>query len=161
MDRIIRCSACGEPVDDADGFCEACGAQIASAAVSSGADGCVPRCPVCSADSVTQPAQVSADGYCESCGRKVPSVRDHVELDVGLVAGVTDRGLRHSRNEDAMALASTLSAGGPAAVAVVCDGVSSAPRADEASLTAVRAAVRVLLAAVREGGDPAAASRAA
>jgi serine/threonine protein phosphatase PrpC len=84
-----------------------------------------------------------------------------VELDVGLTAGVTDRGLRHSRNEDAMALASTMSTRGPAAVAVVCDGVSSAPRADEASLTAVRAAVRVLLAGVRAGDDPATASAAA
>jgi serine/threonine protein phosphatase PrpC len=66
-----------------------------------------------------------------------------VELDVGLAAGVTDRGLRHTRNEDAMALAATMSPDGPAAVAVVCDGVSSAPRADEASLTAcVRAKIR-------------------
>jgi len=158
---IIRCSACGEPVDDADGFCEACGAQVAAAAVSSGADGGVPRCPVCSADSAAQPAQVTADGYCESCGRKVPAARDHVELDVGLVAGVTDRGLRHSRNEDAMALAAPQGPGGLTALAVVCDGVSSAPRADEASLTAVRAAARVLVAAVHEGGDLVAASEAA
>ena len=74
---------------------------------------------------------------------------------------MTDRGLRHSRNEDAMALAGVVGPSGPAAVAVVCDGVSSAPRADEASLVAVRAAVRVLLAAVRSGDDPAAASAAA
>jgi serine/threonine protein phosphatase PrpC len=156
-----HCPSCGQPFDPADGFCEACGAPVVPAAVSSDTDGSVLECPVCSADSSVEPASISAEGYCESCGRKVPSVRDHVELDVGLAAGVTDRGLRHSRNEDAMALAGTLSARGPAAVAVVCDGVSSAPRADEASLTAVRAAVRVLLAAVRAGDDPAAASRAA
>ena len=156
-----HCPSCGQPFDPADGFCEACGAPVVPAAVSSDTDGSVLECPVCSADSSVEPASISAEGYCESCGRKVPSVRDHVELDVGLAAGVTDRGLRHSRNEDAMALASTMSTRGPAAVAVVCDGVSSAPRADEASLTAVRAAVRVLLAAVRAGDDPAAASRAA
>ena len=28
--------------------------------------------------------------------------RDHMEEDLGQVAGVSDRGLRHSRNEDAM-----------------------------------------------------------
>jgi len=156
-----HCPSCGQPFDPADGFCEACGAPVVPAAVSSDTGGSAPECPVCSADSSAAPARISAEGYCESCGRKIPSVRDHVELDVGLAAGVTDRGLRHSRNEDAMALAGTLGARGPLAVAVVCDGVSSAPRADEASLTAVRAAVRVLLAAVREGGDPAAASRAA
>ena len=82
-----RCSSCGAPVDAADGFCEACGSQVAAAAVSSGADGSVPRCPDCSADSTARPAQISAEGYCENCGRKVPTARDHVELDVGLVAG--------------------------------------------------------------------------
>jgi serine/threonine protein phosphatase PrpC len=156
-----HCPSCGQPFDPADGFCEVCGTPVVPAAVSSDADGGVLECPVCSADISAAPARISAEGYCESCGRKVPSVRDHVELDVGLAAGVTDRGLRHSRNEDAMALAGTLGARGPAAVAVVCDGVSSAPRADEASLTAVRASVRVLLAGVRAGDDPAAASRAA
>lgn len=156
-----RCSSCGEPVDAADGFCEACGSQVAAAAVSSGADGGVPRCPACSADPAVSQAPVSADGYCENCGRKVPTARDHVELDVGLAAGVTDRGLRHSRNEDAMALAAPRGAAGPVALAVVCDGVSSAPRADEASLTAVQAAARVLVPAIRAGEDLASASAAA
>src|ERR1051325_7372104 len=127
-----RCPSCGQPFDEVDGFCETCGTPVAPAAVSSDMTGAALECPVCSADSSAEPARISAEGYCESCGRKVPSVRDHVELDVGLAAGVTDRGLRHSRNEDAMALAATLGPAGPAAVAVVCDGVSSAPRADEA-----------------------------
>jgi hypothetical protein len=128
-----RCPSCGQPFDAADGFCEACGLALVPAAVSPGAEAGVLECLVCSADGSAAPAGVSADGYCESCGRKVPTVRDHVELDVGVAAGVTDRGLRHSRNEDAMALAGVVGPGGPAAVTVVCDGVSSAPRADEAS----------------------------
>jgi serine/threonine protein phosphatase PrpC len=70
-----------------------------------------------------------------------------------MVAGVTDRGLRHSRNEDALALATADTAAGPAVVAVVCDGVSTSARPDEASLAAARAAARVLLAAVRTGDD--------
>jgi serine/threonine protein phosphatase PrpC len=69
------------------------------------------------------------------------------------VAGVTDRGLRHHRNEDAMALATADTAAGPAVVAVVCDGVSSSAHPDEASLAAARAAAGVLLAAVRTGRD--------
>src|SRR5262249_58000671 len=102
-----------------------------------------------------------ADGYCESCGRKVPSSRNHLELDLGPVAGVTDKGLRHARNEDAMALATAESASGPAVLAVVCDGGSSSRRPDEASLAAVHAAIRVALAGVRGrqglGGDAQAA----
>jgi serine/threonine protein phosphatase PrpC len=77
------------------------------------------------------------------------------------VAGVTDRGLRHHRNEDAMAIATADTEAGQAVVAVVCDGVSTSPRPDEASLAAVRAATRVLLSAVRTGEDPSAASAAA
>lgn len=154
------CPACGEPVGPDDGFCEACGAELAPAAVSSGAAGGALECPACAADGRAQ-AGISPEGYCEFCGRKVPSGRDREELSVGLAAGVTDRGLRHARNEDAMALAATRVAGGPVGLAVVCDGVSSAPRPDEASLCAVRAAAGSLLAAVRAGDDPAAASAAA
>jgi serine/threonine protein phosphatase PrpC len=88
----------------------------------------------------------------------VPSGRDHSELDLGLLAGVTDRGLRHPRNEDAMALAATDTPGGSVAIAVVCDGVSTSPRADEASLAAAQAAVRALLTSVRRGEDRAEAS---
>ncbi len=91
----------------------------------------------------------------------LPSSRDHAEVDLGNAAGVSDRGLRHHRNEDAMALACEVTADGPVVVAVVCDGVSSSPRPDEASDVAAQAALPVLLVAVREGGDLIEASRAA
>jgi serine/threonine protein phosphatase PrpC len=110
-----------------------------------------PACPSCGR------AVASPDDVCQAC----LAGRDHAELDLGTLAGVTDRGLRHHRNEDAMALAVAELAGGPAAVAVVCDGVSSSRRPDEASLAAAQAAVRVLLAGVRTGGDLAEASREA
>ena len=104
---------------------------------------------------------ISAEGYCESCGRKVPSGRDHVEISLELLAGVTDRGLRHPRNEDAMAMAASQTPDGPVAVAVVCDGVSSSPNPEDASLTGAQAAVRMLLSSIRRGDDPDEASRAA
>ena len=87
--------------------------------------------------------------------------RDHEELSLGSVAGVTDRGVRHDRNEDALALATVDAPGGPAVVVVVCDGVSSADRPDEASLEAARAAVHDLAEAAQAGADLADASRAA
>ena len=52
-----------------------------------------------------------------------PSPRDHAEVDLGPAAGVSDRGLRHHRNEDAMAVAAEQAPDGPMVVAVVCDGV--------------------------------------
>ena len=91
----------------------------------------------------------------------VPPPSDHAEVDLGTAAGVTDRGLRHHRNEDAMALEAEQAPGGLVVVAVVCDGVSSSPRPDEASHAAAQAALPVLLEAVRAGGDLAEASQAA
>jgi serine/threonine protein phosphatase PrpC len=155
------CPSCGEPVSVTDSFCESCGTELAPAVVSTASPGYTPECPVCSVDPSVPPGAISPEGYCESCGRKVPSGRDRVELDLGVLAGVTDRGLRHTRNEDAMALATAAAPNGQVAIAVVCDGVSSSPRPDEASLVAAQAAVRVLLASARRGDDPAEASLAA
>jgi serine/threonine protein phosphatase PrpC len=91
----------------------------------------------------------------------VPPTPDHAEVDLGTAAGVTDRGLRHARNEDAMALQSEQTPGGLVVVAVVCDGVSSSRRGAEASRAAADAALPVLLDAVRTGADVTDASAAA
>jgi len=90
---------------------------------------------------------VGDDLYCEQCGTKAPSLRDHfVEQPAPWIAGVCDRGVRHPRNEDALALwAEPDSIGGTARAAlVVCDGVSTSSHSDAASLAAVRAAIDVL-----------------
>jgi serine/threonine protein phosphatase PrpC len=87
--------------------------------------------------------------------------RDHMEEDLGQVAGVSDRGLRHPRNEDAMHFAVADTDAGPVAVAIVCDGVSSAPRPDEASWTAVTAGIRLLAEGAERGDDPAEVSQTA
>lgn len=99
--------------------------------------------------------RVDSDGYCENCGHAQPRERDHMEQDAGPVAAVSDRGLRHHRNEDAFALGcATLPDGAPAVVAIVCDGVSSATRPDDASLAASRAASETILAALPHGTHP-------
>ncbi|WP_437114693.1 protein phosphatase 2C domain-containing protein [Streptomyces longispororuber] len=106
-------------------------------------------CVACRAGSV------AADGYCENCGHAQPRERDHMEQELDAVAAVSDRGLRHHRNEDAFAISSAaLADGTPAAVAIVCDGVSSATRPDEASLAASRAASASLQAALARGTHP-------
>ncbi|MDX2291879.1 PP2C family serine/threonine-protein phosphatase [Streptomyces roseofulvus] len=116
-----------------------------------GAGGEVPDgvCVACRA------GRVDGDGYCENCGHAQPRERDHMERELGTVAAVSDRGLRHHRNEDAFALTeTTLPDGRPAAVAIVCDGVSSAHRPDEASAAAARAAGAVLGEALPRGTHP-------
>lgn len=149
----LTCPNCGEPVWPDDNFCQACSTELAPA-VTSG-DSTEPasaQCPNCAASHITP------EGYCESCGYKLPAGNDHVELELDLVAGVTDKGLRHSRNEDAMALATTQSSTGPVALAVVCDGVSTSSHPDQASQAASQTAMQVLLAAVRSGADLSASS---
>jgi serine/threonine protein phosphatase PrpC len=93
-----------------------------------------------------QPASAD-DRYCEACGAPltpgiVVDVPDRREFDGGVVAGVTDRGLVHRRNEDAMHVALV----DDGIVAIVCDGVSSAASAADASSAAAEAAGRVLTA---------------
>ncbi|MFF8590588.1 PP2C family serine/threonine-protein phosphatase [Streptomyces sp. NPDC015220] len=99
--------------------------------------------------------RVDGDGYCENCGHAQPRERDHMEREAGPLAAVSDRGLRHHRNEDAFAIGcAALPDGSPATVAIVCDGVSSATRPDEASLAASRTASEFLLAALPRGTHP-------
>jgi serine/threonine protein phosphatase PrpC len=107
-------------------------------------------CPTCGA------ALGESDVFCEACGAHLgdlpahrPEARDHQELDAGWAAGVSDRGLHHQRNEDALFLAS--SAPGRLAT-VVCDGVSSSIKADVASQTAVDIVGGLLLGALKNDG---------
>ncbi|MFB9909366.1 PP2C family protein-serine/threonine phosphatase [Allokutzneria oryzae] len=85
--------------------------------------------------------------------------QDRVELDLGAVAGVSDRGLRHHRNEDGMAVRRVTRSA--EVIAVVCDGVSTSDRPDEASRTASTTAADVLLEARDSGEDPITATRRA
>lgn len=169
------CPSCGGPVAEADLFCEACGAELkpgaaAAASAATAAPG-VPATPALNTD--TEPTveidpaagldagpvgpcascggTVGADGYCETCGTKAAKPRDHfAEQPAPWVAGVCDRGIRHSRNEDAMALAADAEPGSRALL-VVCDGVSSSLDSDVASLAAARAAREVLVAGHAQG----------
>jgi serine/threonine protein phosphatase PrpC len=134
---------CGTRVLAGESFCEGCGHDLSSA---------VTPCTACGS------AKIGTDGYCEHCGMLQPSGRDHVEIELETTAGVTDRGLRHSRNEDAMAL-TTLAHG--AVVAVVCDGVSTSPRPEEASQAAADIAAVALAKRLAEGDDAETATREA
>jgi serine/threonine protein phosphatase PrpC len=104
---------------------------------------------------------IDAEGYCTDCGDLQPRRRDRMEVDLGVVAGISDRGLRHSRNEDSMALRPALGLDGRnLVVAVVCDGVSTSERPDEASAAAVSAAAKLLLTAIAAGTPEPVAERA-
>lgn len=124
-DAAVACPACDEPAPPDAKFCESCGADLAAAPADAIA---AAPCVACGAP----PQKIIEGGYCSDCGQKQPARRDHLEIDDGPVAAVTDRGKRHHRNEDATAIWS----GPDRAVVVVCDGVSSTDRPDDASQAA-------------------------
>ncbi|WP_432557984.1 PP2C family protein-serine/threonine phosphatase [Granulicoccus sp. GXG6511] len=152
-----RCPSCGDEVTAWEAFCEGCGAQLTPTEARP-AELVADEVPVSRVLQADEPGSASAraclecggridpDGYCEQCGAKAPSERDHfVESPATWVGGVCDRGVRHHRNEDAMALSAD-PVPGSHAVLVVCDGVSSSDDSHLASLAAARAARGVLVA---------------
>ncbi|AKU19176.1 protein phosphatase 2C domain-containing protein [Luteipulveratus mongoliensis] len=154
----VRCPACGHDTTEGDLFCEACGAELASAPTVSepvAAPLAGPTAPISDGACLSCGGVVGEDGYCETCGTKAPKPRDHFqEQPAPWVAMTCDRGVRHHRNEDAGALSADPEPGSRA-VLVVCDGVSSSTDSDVASLAAASAARDVLAVGRAQGmGTP-------
>ncbi len=155
---LEACPSCGEAIHPGDAFCESCGATLDPAAAIAVAEpapvpalvpdaGASTSCPSCGGGEF-------ADGFCSTCGAKQPIWRDHfTESPVDWIAGVCDKGVGRNRNEDAMAMAAV----GERAVLVVCDGVTTAPESDRASMAAARTA-RDLLAEAADAPDGTAAA---
>ena len=138
----MRCEKCGGENIEGARFCESCGAKLAAEAPAAVGPNC--RCGA-------GPEKRDAQGFCQQCGRRgaaearLPLPRDHVEIEIlPEFAAVTDRGRKHSRNEDACAIAQTIVRDDNFSIVLVCDGVSSSQDADTASETAVNAAMESL-----------------
>lgn len=154
MPQQTECPNCAEPLGSQDAFCGACGTALTGPPTLRDLP-VVPSCPHCGSAEL-------ADGWCQRCGQAQPRERDHQERELTGVAAVSDRGLRHHRNEDAFTVATAEGPdGAPVVLAVVCDGVSSSSRPDEASATAVTAAADSLVAALASGREPDRAMREA
>lgn len=157
------CPTCGGPISEADRFCETCGAELLPAtpgtpALDTDTEPTVELNPAAARGAEAAPGPcrscggtIGPDGYCETCGTKATKPRDHFsEQPAPWVAAVCDRGIRYSRNEDAVAIAADPEPGSRALL-VVCDGVSSSLDSDVASLAAARAARDVLEAGNAQG----------
>jgi serine/threonine protein phosphatase PrpC len=90
------------------------------------------------------------DRFCEACGAPTADLeadRARLELDLGAVAAVSDRGWIRKRNEDAFSICTESGFHS----AVVCDGVATTEAADATAITAAQAAIAELRHA---GPDP-------
>lgn len=106
----------------------------------------------------------SAGMLCEDCGspaiRRVAVPRhapggtepDRDEDHLDAVVLITDRGIQHTRNEDAAA-AGTLAPGESAIAAVVCDGVSTSSEGQNAARAASVAGVDAMMDALAASAD--------
>jgi serine/threonine protein phosphatase PrpC len=122
----IACPRCSTTSGDADRFCGHCGAPLAD--IHSVA---IPR---------SAPEQ--------------PCTADRDEVQLATIALITDRGLEHSRNEDAAAAGKLAGNGRGHAIAVaVCDGVSSSSDSYRAAAAASKAGVDGMLSALERSDD--------
>lgn len=146
------CRRCATAVSGGDRFCPVCGADLrilrgGTSAVAAGGNH-LRHCRVCGGTgrpAPSMPGRAPGVQWCDSCGTRLGEAVDRVEVDLGLLAGVSDRGLVHRRNEDAIALGRVVAAGDRPEAAVVCDGVSSTHRPEEAARAAADTTLDVLL----------------
>jgi serine/threonine protein phosphatase PrpC len=136
----MDCPYCETSLPDDDVFCEACGKPLHPAVpVAEPVKGCTCGAPA---------EEIDEDGYCGRCGRlarRPPT--DHMEMELSSdFAGVSDRGLKHQRNEDRFAMQRVDTAG---FVMVVCDGVSSSTQSETASSLAAESVAEALGASLR------------
>jgi serine/threonine protein phosphatase PrpC len=135
----LSCPNCAEPLDPNSRFCEACGTDLVTrrgttdATAPAGARFCTGCGTTAAADD---------GGYCRDCGLRHRDHNDRVDIDLGDLAGVSDKGRVRRSNEDAMALGRRLQV---TRAAVVCDGVSTSLTPELAARAAADAAVEVLL----------------
>lgn len=149
-----NCSACNEPVEIDDRFCESCGVSLikdlnAATTFQSLSEPIYPNCQKCNS------IDLEPDGFCNQCGSRNPIHRDRFEqiLQPGFAA-ISDRGIRHSQNEDCFAVAQLADG---RSIIVVCDGVSSSMNPGMASQSASQAACESIQKSLANSLDPEAA----
>ncbi|MFQ6395383.1 PP2C family protein-serine/threonine phosphatase [Nocardia sp. KC 131] len=149
-----RCPGCAVSVIATDRYCEACGSELGSTEREKPRRIALPQpdpqatmtCEGCGG------LRYDPDGYCRDCGQLRPEP-DRCEADLGAVSVVTDRGIAHARNEDAVAAAVVpgRTPWQPAStVVVVSDGVSTSQNPQAASGAAARAGVDAAVTALGE-----------
>ncbi len=148
---IMQCPNCSASVLADDKFCEECGTSLTTSKSPTTSNGC----EKCGAD----PEAIDNEGFCSLCGFR-QEVQDRLEVTIDLhLAGVSDRGLRHHRNEDYLAIQTVN--GSNTHILVLCDGVSSSTNPHLAAQTATESVCMTLATAIEKGENPESALKSA
>jgi PPM family protein phosphatase len=140
----MQCSNCSASVLPEDQFCEECGTPLTASKPPTATNGC----EKCGAGSEA----IDHEGYCSNCGFR-KEVRESLEITINEhLAGISDRGLRHERNEDYLALQQINDS--QTQILVVCDGVSSSEQPELAAQAAAKTACTALANAIQKGEKP-------
>lgn len=140
-----RCPACTARVGSEDRFCEACGRELGiTRAALPRSEFATDTCVGCGKE------HFDAHGYCLECG-ELRRVLDRSEAVLDGVVLITDRGVAHARNEDAVEAAVQREATETLLAVAVCDGVSSTRDPQIASGGAARAGVHACLDGLMAG----------
>ncbi|MBW4447579.1 MAG: protein phosphatase 2C domain-containing protein [Spirirestis rafaelensis WJT71-NPBG6] len=139
----MECPNCGTAVLVNDQFCEECGTSLTAVG-----------CEKCGAE----PEAIDEEGFCSVCGFR-KEVQDRLEIIIDShLAGVSDRGLKHHRNEDYLALQTV---NNNTHILIVCDGVSSSSNPHLAVQTATESGSTALITAIKEKENPESAIKSA
>jgi PPM family protein phosphatase len=151
----MNCHQCGGIVIVGDRFCGECGVSIIIDGSPHQFNYSCQQCgsPIDPLDSEASCAAPNGDLYCLECGfSQVPLETETLELrPAPTLAGASDRGRQHDRNEDAIALKVVEQ---QTYILVVCDGVSSSQHPELASQAAASACARELALAIEQESDP-------
>lgn len=145
----MQCFKCSASVLESDQFCEECGTSliVGKKPINKG-------CEKCGAEVEA----IDEEGFCSVCGFR-QEVQDRIEVIVDShLAGVSDRGHRHHRNEDYLAL-QTFSDN--THILVVCDGVSSSSNPHLAAQTATKTVSLAVARAIEQKENPESAIKSA
>jgi len=150
----MECPNCGASVLAGDDkFCEECGTPLTTIKPLTSSN----DCEKCGAGIEA----IDDEGFCNHCGfRRELRQRDRLEVTIDShLAGISDRGLRHNRNEDFLTLKQLN--GSQVNILVVCDGVSSSDQPDVAARTAAESACLALATAWEKGENSESAMKSA
>lgn len=146
----VQCIKCKDKIPKAARFCESCGSRVGVDEPSN--KDITPVISVTTACKCGAAFEaIDSQSFCSECGRRYQQPKQDrlVIKATNNFSAITDRGIKHAKNEDYVALGIEDLDGSPIYIMVVCDGLSSSQKADKASEVAAKTACSTILSDIK------------